>query len=531
MKIVKTLIFAVCLFACNSNQVNPAPPAIDAQSIIKEESTKVDRFKVYQQKLLKLQQSRPIKIETRSDAEIAAAACVGHCASAKIRAAAQPLIPASWTVPAWYIDPANVSTHASDSNNCTTALTPCLTYAEIAQHRWQTYAPRLQQSVTITWMSSIADNSDPVYLDALEESGAIVTLQGQLTANQQVCTGTLSNVTAKNRATASLLVASLCGTPANEQLIVNTTHASKAWVYSIVEGATVQVSQPCAIAGLPTVSGCSEINTWANGDTFTLYNPVSINVGHIKPTVSDDSTFGPSVIINNLHIQDIGGLGLDTDSMGCGVSLVESSDDRIVAMDSTTTSLECLNWIQNAFIQDGITSVTGESQLGNAPSPNITAGVLGSPSAPFGLVQVALQSGFLDGDVIIGGPALTISGVNAVLAGAVYVDTGVTLNAFQAFDDFQADVAAVLWGGGTFNVGSRCRAVFGGSAASSLLISNVRMNNGTVACSVGTGAPATWNCGITVNKTNLDAALGATGFGGIAIAPAGGSIIMNSSSP
>ena len=49
---------------------------------------------------------------------------------------ASPIIPASWTVPCVVYRSGNSSGTASDSNNCTTSATACLTWHQINDARW-----------------------------------------------------------------------------------------------------------------------------------------------------------------------------------------------------------------------------------------------------------------------------------------------------------------------------------------------------------------------------------------------------------
>jgi hypothetical protein len=97
-----------------------------------------------------------------------------------------PLV--SWTTPAWFIDPSNRSGTANDTNDCTTATTPCRTYAEVAR-RWATTSPVLGQDTTITFLSSHVDDSDPVYLTPVLEDGAALVVQGAFGSDQRVTTG------------------------------------------------------------------------------------------------------------------------------------------------------------------------------------------------------------------------------------------------------------------------------------------------------------------------------------------------------
>jgi hypothetical protein len=60
---------------------------------------------------------------------------------------------------------------------------------------------------------------------------ATVSIQGVIGPSQQVATGTLSNVVAKNRAAGQLLETTLPAGAAPGQPVVNSTHSSRACVY------------------------------------------------------------------------------------------------------------------------------------------------------------------------------------------------------------------------------------------------------------------------------------------------------------
>src|SRR5579875_1013792 len=115
----------------------------------------------------------PAKPDPRTPAELAQAACLGpngqwHCKLQRkmvlAASSSSPIIPASWTVPNWYIDPSNSTGCASDSNSGTSStcgaagsgIGPLATWGELQVHRWGCQGggqvcPRLQQTTTITW--------------------------------------------------------------------------------------------------------------------------------------------------------------------------------------------------------------------------------------------------------------------------------------------------------------------------------------------------------------------------------------------
>jgi len=157
-------------------------------------------------------------MKTRSLAILAAALFVGLAVWAGLHFA-RPRVglagPSAWTVPAWWVDPGNASGCASDNNTGTSAtcaaggVGPLLTFGAIVA-RWGTLEPVLYQNTTITFLSSQTSNADPVILRPYL-AGAYLIVQGVIGASQQVATGTLSGVTAKNQATNTLFSATLNG--------------------------------------------------------------------------------------------------------------------------------------------------------------------------------------------------------------------------------------------------------------------------------------------------------------------------------
>ena len=62
------------------------------------------------------------------------------------------------------------------------------------------------------------------------------------------------------------------------ELLINTTHASHAFVYKNVSGNTWIVSQPLTSWTPPTITFPSEVDTWATGDAVTAYTLPLVNL-------------------------------------------------------------------------------------------------------------------------------------------------------------------------------------------------------------------------------------------------------------
>ena len=447
----------------------------------------------------------PAPPDTRTPAQIRVAACQGangdwRCpglARPRVFAASsQPIIPTSWTVPAWFIDPANSSTTASDANDCVTSATACLTYGEIAVHRWGTYSPRIQQATTMTVLSSQAANTDPFYLTPRLE-GFPFTLQGNLGAGQTIATGSLSNVTAKNRATPQLLQAQSGATAVN-QLVVNTTvgKASRAFTYKVVAGSIFSMTQPIVPQTVPSAlfAPFTEVDTWANTDTVTVYAPPTIFLGQYAPVIEQiASTFSSYAFLYQLTIAKPGnGASID---MNSAVSIVDSVVLTGIAQTGVNAILGC------AFVDSVFTNLVG------GPSHTITNTTLAGGNWQSGNV------GFftLASDTIVA--TTGTSGLwSSTFIDTVYLESGHTLNLNGL--GFANGATPIMWGPGTLNVRGRLQYTAGaGGAATSFPTSTLTLalNNQTKGCTaIPSAASAFGTCNLTVSATTLDAQFGAT---------------------
>ena len=122
-----------------------------------------------------------------------------------------PIIPPSWTVPNWYIDPQNTTTCASDSNSGTSAtcggagIGPIVTYQELNVHRWgcqgdPSACPRLSPKHDAQLPQQADERGGLVFFDPSIELGGYAAVVCPLGSAQQIATGTLNVVTLKNRA-------------------------------------------------------------------------------------------------------------------------------------------------------------------------------------------------------------------------------------------------------------------------------------------------------------------------------------------
>ena len=424
----------------------------------------------------------------------------------------------NWQVANWFIDPVNgFDGYTGISSTFTSGTTgPLKTWAEL-QSRWGTSSPRLRQNTTITFMNSQPDNTDPIYFNPYME-GATVILQGNLSATQQIATGTISatGFVAKNRSTPALLQANTGATAIN-QIVVNTTHSSRAWTSKSLGAGVFAMSQPLAPVTVPSalITGTS-VDTWASGDTVTVYAPTTIHIGELKPKMFNFTSgfTNLGLFVYQLNVNTPTNFGFVI--VNPVVSFVETIVAGSVLFEGTSRQGLAVAQVNSIFID-----LSG-----------------GDGSAALSIIGGRWDFGFvntlgLSNDVIIGiGAAgnVVLQGPAHAAIGTAYIDTGTTLNIAQ---DVRGDIlfggsTLVLWGPGALNLQRTSRLNYpagaGAATTSFLLTGGITINGSTTAYSINLGSGASWNGGITINAANLDAAAGASGFGGVAVVLGGGSI-------
>ncbi len=446
-----------------------------------------------------------------------------------------PPLPIAWTRPSWFIDPANGAGTASDKNTCTTAASPCLSFGGVVQIWGGTTSPRLRQNTTITFLSSQWNSADPVVFTPRIENGATVTLQGALGPAQQIAAGNLTVIAAKQRASAQLLDVALPAGAAPGLLVVDTTRGSRAWVY--VPDSSSQgwlLSQSLVAANLPTLLP-AEDDAWQTGDSVVVYQPVTVNLDEVAPTVADGATASgsPNVNIYQLRLVDptIGEAPEEqyaqSLSVGAGVNFVESSIGKVITNPGGTTGLT-----------EGFVNVDfGEIFLGATPGPAFT--IWGGQSRYGFLV---MQGGLVDGDFIVG-PSFPNNpssfGIYSMTIGDAYLGPD---SAFTVWADSQVGRAGdpgIVWGAGEVLVAGSATLTYSDEAtatATFLQTGGLYLDapglgvlldgdaGPTTACAVDRTGSSGWTCGITVTPANLDLPVSQGGFGGNAVIPGGGSI-------
>jgi len=259
----------------------------------------------------------PPRPDTRTAVQIAMAACPpGRCKGSAIKPLLagptnQPIIPASYTVPAWTIDPANSLGCASDTNSgtsatcsggcsgstCPSGIGPLLTWQELSVHRWGFQGglcptPRLQQNTSITFISNDT-NADPVSFCPQSELGTNALLLGNLGTGQQVCTGTISAVTSISRGAVATGLTQLtlpCNAAVGD-LVFDSTQNAYFWTYKVNGAAPAYFTTTPVTLSTPGAAFTVTSKTLSSGDSVTVYSPVTVNVIEFSPFyVQDTST-------------------------------------------------------------------------------------------------------------------------------------------------------------------------------------------------------------------------------------------------
>lgn len=441
-------------------------------------------------------------------------------AIAQIVAGGGPVVPPSWLVPAWFIDPVA----GNDLNNGQTALTALKTWAQLV-NLWGTNAPTLRQSTTITFLSSQPDNTDPVIFRPVVGNGAVVEIVGTPAV---VTAGViLAGTVAKNRATGVFLQTNLGATSAQSQLVQNTTHPSRAFVYANVAGNVWKMSQPLGVAGIPVSLSAPplEIDTWANGDSVNLLSLPNVAVVEVRPTIADPNAADDNQVylVNlNLFAPAPGAAGVSTTVLGAGVQCWECSSSRQVAI--------------GGVLPNALGPQTLQVVLGNfADSGGLVSANTGNTVVIGGYARVgawALSGSFIvDGDFIVGvGSSFSPAGTGPSNFGFVGVDA-VTAIIGPSGEVFASGVfygGQVIYGAGatlsTLGTGRMRYGSGAGAAVATFTIPTLKLNNATTAHSVIAGTPDTFNGAIGLTAAALDAAAGAAGFGGNAFVPGGASM-------
>ena len=370
----------------------------------------------------------PAKPDPRTPAQLAAAACSGpggewRCtkvARPTVRAlGTTPITPAGWTVPNWFVDPANASGNASDGNACTTSGAPCLTLGELTYHRYGTQTPVLPQATTVTLLSN--DTAADPWVIIPSFSGGSLTLQGSPTVS---LTTTIGVFTAAVRGGANTLATITSpGVPSwagkSGQLIHDTTVGATFYVSADLGGGvaslTNQVHFPVGFNPAPV--------TIANGDTIQLLTLPTVFVQNLTY-----QSYGPSsgLIAQQLNIN------------ASSVAFFEYMNVYECTMAAPFNEASAPNTFADCFFKNAL-SGPATYQAGQVAA--FTSGAIGYTTS-------------FDGDVILAGGinAFGTIRLNAVYMGGAFTnETSTTLLQVISSATYGPSGRAIVWGPNAVN--------------------------------------------------------------------------------
>lgn len=503
----------------------------------------------------------PLPPDTRTPAQIIAAACPpGMCKGRSIPTTfgASPnlaIIPSSYTVPAWWIDPANSIGCASNSNSgtsatctggcsgstCPSGIGPLLSWQELAVHRWGFQGglcptPRIQQNTTVTFLSNDA-NTDPVSFCPQVELGAYVLLVGNLGAGQQVCSGTISGVTNLTRgavATGLTQVTLPCNAAVGD-LVFDSTQSAYFWTYKVNSAAPAYfATTPISVSTLGTTFNTIGYVPISNGDSVTVYSPVSLDVTEYSPFYVQDPVTALSYLANmsvafSGNQRDPVALG----GVGQGVIYQNVAFNRNIQYMRQSSKASAF---VNAFIVGGAS--IRDVLLYSPPSSQyvfavgIYGGVVGSTNSNEQAFNMSGTSLDLDTIVVSTSSALQQADLRDGYLNEVYIDTSSTINARQNVGlNSGIDAGPFVWGPGTLTVNGPGRISYpsgSGQAAATFLMATLQIDrqSKTCLCNPNIADGGVGPCNLTVSAANLDTTLGAT-IPNACFCNAGGGAICN----
>jgi hypothetical protein len=427
------------------------------------------------------------------------------------------------------VDPQNSTLVATSTGNRTATVNGLTgpvfsTYRNVAS-AWGTVSPFINAATNLVWASPHLDNTDPVVWLPLVQGSVPISIQGG-PPTVVASNVSLANTTAKNRTAGanSFLQENIGASGAVAQLVRNTTTGkiSRSWVYRNVAGTTFIMTQPFVPLSVGGTFVPAQVNTWGNGDTVDLLNPIAINLVRFSPTFLDWTAGNASkAYVYQCRVLDPSGTpSTEAFYMGGGVRCYEVDVQRRVFGDMSPGTDSLGQIFANCSMRGQLTMAG-------------TIVVIGGCVSNGGDLTDLFQTSIFDGDVIIGSPfgvgqaGLVFDG--APLFGLVGSEAG--LQAQFGEPQFATSLygSHVLYGvSGSLQIFGSTHAFFGGTATGAFTsasdIAGIQLNGATNAVSHTNAQPDVLNGNVTTSVSNIDAGAGVNGFGGKAQHYAGASI-------
>jgi len=443
---------------------------------------------------------------------------------------------------AWYVDPANSTLAASDQNLGTDPTHPCLTYSRGILSRWGTTSPVIPQNTTLTWLSSQPAPGPGITNDFVvcnpKCEGVTFTIQGSALTGAPVHAGMLAGVVAKVQTAAGHPLEADLGFAATPgQLVVNTNVAggksSYAFVDHLIAGTTFALTQPLAPTALPALSANpTELNNWANADTFDVYDLTSVWIAEADPMQLAEytPTFIACMQINQINFASANGAGNSEAHIGSHTFVSESSFDVTLVDTSGTTDVQ--TGYVNCFAPFDAVSKFGGTVFGVWYGGALHA------------VTGTVVNFVFDYDAILDSSAAGTNGFMVsqpehlqtfpLSMGTFYINGTIILRGDVGFVNGRTAIGtALVYGPGTLNVNGASRVFYNlpaaQSAANTFKCAALQLNGQGNANAFNPGTNV-WTGPIALTAANLDLATGAGGFGGLAV-NVGGASFSNQATP
>jgi hypothetical protein len=415
----------------------------------------------------------------------------------------------------WWISPS----FGNDANTGLTAQTPIRTFLQLIARWGGTASPMLPLSVNITFMDDQLTFADPVALSPIMGHDASLTFTGVASV---VATGTFTAITARNRATGQRWVVQDTSKPANYwtqyvgYLVLDTTEDALFWIDADLGNSSFLASEPIGSASINNPN--PPLATITVGDHYNL----------IKP--------GPKVQLVDYSPYN-----------GEGITSTLSFIWVITPQREETWRVQTFTFL-NAIRSDGMVQLSPYSSNGGLVSTNswygpglsigdgcsLVAGSTGALSGGTNVLSVAAGANnvIFDGDFVV--DASIISNIQGGLTiGTLYwgpstfeapnlnpLGVGTSL---ISFTDNAFYLVCALWGPSVLNVhvGGVVQYTPPATACFQQLGGMTLEGSSTAIAMNTTGAHATFNTGVSLTPTKLDASVASGGFNGLALGTSG----------
>jgi hypothetical protein len=528
------LLAALTALGCNPSPTPSPSPVVDAAAppvTAVAAGAQTSRHAVDERPVRAFPPSEPYaavaKPDPRTPAQIISAACAApaHCVGSAIphlmAASSTPQIPPpSWSVPNWYLDFANSTGCASDSNSGTqgtcgaagSGIGPLLHVSQLYA-RWGTHAPTLLPPSLVTTINVLSSqpvgsiSTDPWGNFAPVAPDGMIALVGALQPVGATCTdGAVTAISRANPGNDWKVAAGTCTYVAG-QLLYNSSVAggSYAVVDSVLAG-TATLTPPFASAGLTTLSNSPTFvvdgASWngAGGDTIQVYTRPIIYMDQLAPVTGTTPGVGGGNTGGSAWIQGVefgagstgANIGQFTIAASGGLTITNSQTDNVAVLNGSSAAPAVLSgnqYLANDWFPDDLVVNAGDNSLvlfGGAVGTTI-----GNPVFYGGWLQadtiVHNGGGFFGGTTTIYNAHL-VSGTASVFPGAT-----VQLE--------PSGTNGVLWGAGAIRVYENASVInrTGGTWSNNVLVSALQLRINAATSTTGFVPPQSGT--ITMNGT------------------------------